>query len=294
MLCIKSGGLFTNIALYYVQNGFYSLEKTFGPFSIGGDQFTEVLIDYIAQEFFRKYKLDINESKRARAKARTTAENCKNILTTLPNTQIYIDSLMDGVDFNTQITRARYEMLIQPILSEFTKILGNCSFGDIDLSHVILLGGNMKIPVLQETIKGMFKSSKVHFNLHSPDEIAAIGCSMHSTNLDEDHLTDSSETYEGLNANLYLWHNNNVGEKKLLLPIGAPVPHIQEIEIEADKENVSAEEEQLFNLEIDCVKENKSNIVPIYVKRPNLKENKFSLNVKIDKNERGLQVHLNV
>lgn len=128
VLCIKSGGLFTSIALYYVQNGFYSLEKTFGPFSIGGDQFTEVLIDYIAQEFFRKYKLDINESKRARAKARTAAENCKNILTTLPNTQIYIDSLMDGVDFNVQITRARYEMLIQPKLVQFTKILANCSF----------------------------------------------------------------------------------------------------------------------------------------------------------------------
>lgn len=293
MLCIKSGGLFTSIALYYVQNGFYSLEKTFGPFSIGGDQFTEVLIDYIAQEFFRKYKLDINESKRARAKARTAAENCKNILTTLPNTQLYIDSLMDGVDFNVQITRARYEMLIQPILVEFTKMLANCAFQDIDLSHVILLGGNLKIPVLQETIKGFFKASKVHFNLHSPDEIAAIGCCLHSSNLDADNLNDSSEPYEGLNANIYLWHNNNVDEKKLILPIGTPVPHIQEIEIEADKEDITAEE-QLFNLEINCVKENKVNVLPIYVKRPNLNENKFSLNVKIDKNERGLQVHLDV
>lgn len=293
MLCIKSGGLFTSIALYYVQNGFYSLEKTFGPFSIGGDQFTEVLIDYIAQEFFRKYKLDINESKRARAKARTAAENCKNILTTVPNTQLYIDSLMDGVDFNVQITRARYEMLIQPILVEFTKILSTCAFQEIDLSHVIVLGGNMKIPVLQETIKGFFKTSKVHFNLHSPDEIAAIGCSLHSANLDGDNLNDSSEPYEGLNANLYLWHNNNVVEKKLILPIGTPIPHFQEIEIEADKEDVTAEE-QLFNLEINCVRENKSNVLPIYVKRPNLNENKFSLNLKVDKTERGLQVHLDV
>lgn len=198
---------------------------------------------------------------------------------------------MDGVDFNVQITRARYEMLIQPILAEFTKILTNSAFEDIELSDVILLGGNMKVPVLQESIKGIFKKSKVHFNLHSPDEIAAIGCSLHSTNVDGDHLNDSSEPYEGLNANLYIWHNNNVDEKKLILPIGTPVPHIQEIEVEADKDNVTAEE-QLFNLEINCVREQKSNVLPIYVKRPNLNENKFSLNVKIDKNEHGIQVHL--
>lgn len=58
-------------------------------------------------------------------KIRIAADNCKHTLTTLPSTQIYIDSLMDGVDFNIQMSRARFESIIQPVINEFVTILTN-------------------------------------------------------------------------------------------------------------------------------------------------------------------------
>ena len=76
---------------------------------IGGDQITEILIDMIAQEFIRKYKADPRETKRGKMKLKFNAENVKHVLSTLDNANCHIESLHEGIDFNANVSRSRFD-----------------------------------------------------------------------------------------------------------------------------------------------------------------------------------------
>ncbi|KAH8379425.1 hypothetical protein KR009_004898 [Drosophila setifemur] len=232
VLAIKCGGLYSDFAFYAVQNGLFVQLATFGPFPIGGRQFTEALVQFICEEFRRKYKLDPHESRRSLAKIRTAAANCKHILTTMPSTQLYIDSLMDGVDFNNQMSRARFESLIQPVINNLIQQLSECveqaqkeqpSLSSID--DIVLLGATMQIPKLQSALAARFPDAKLH-NSHSADEVVAIGCALQATCLLEPleqqlHKDDNCILAED---DLYIWHGNDEANAKLVLGRGSVLP----------------------------------------------------------------------
>ena len=69
-----------------------------------------MLVQFLGREFYQKYKVDIAEiGKRGRAKLAAAAENCKHILSTLDTSSCYVESLYDGMDFSTSVTRARFD-----------------------------------------------------------------------------------------------------------------------------------------------------------------------------------------
>lgn len=246
VLCIKSGGLLTSVSLFNIENGLISLVGSAGPYYIGGKQFTDVLKDFICTEFSKKYKLDPNESRRSIAKVQTAAEDCKHILTTLPSTQIYIDSLMDGVDFNIQMSRARYEMLIQPVLNEFMSTLNQAVESILSrldsqptesfIDEIVIAGGTMKIPKIQSTISARYPDAKLN-STHPPDEVVAMGCATQTLFIDPDKVdidtrTESDAKCSCIQDDIYLWHNSNKSKQQLVFEKGSLLPSETVIEIE--------------------------------------------------------------
>ncbi|XP_023174037.2 heat shock 70 kDa protein 14 [Drosophila hydei] len=232
VLTIKCGGLYSDFALYAVHNGYFIELATFGPFAIGGRQFTDALVQFICEEFKRKYKLDPHESRRSLAKIRTAAANCKHILTTLPSTQLYIDSLMDGVDYNAQMSRARFESLIQPVINGLIQQLSDCveraqqqhpELKRID--DIVLLGATMQIPKLQAAVAARYPEAKLH-NSHSTDEVVAIGCARQALFLLDPRQAQLQKADDCVlvEDDLYIWHGNDETNAKLLLSKGSILP----------------------------------------------------------------------
>ncbi|XP_017028601.1 heat shock 70 kDa protein 14 [Drosophila kikkawai] len=301
VLTIKCGGLYSDFAFYAVQNGLFVQLATFGPFPIGGRQFTEALVQFICEEFRRKYKLDPHESRRSLAKIRTAAANCKHILTTLPSTQLYIDSLMDGVDFNAQMSRARFESLIQPVINNLIQQLGECVEqaqkehpGLSSIDDIVLLGATMQIPKLQAAVGARFPDAKLH-NSHSADEVVAIGCALQAVCLldpleQQLHKEDDCVVAED---DLYIWHGNDEANAKLVLGRGSVLPakirislpqsnegqgdngdnaaanfklRAGESEILASLPDSTTPEDGLYQLEVEVDiddKDNQGNVVPL-------------------------------
>lgn len=117
---VRLGGLSTDLTIMSVQNGLYSVIDSLHLSQLGGNILTQALTEYLATEFFNKYKLDPRESRRAMVKLNEVAENVKHILSTMPSAQVFVESLMDGIDWNQQITRARFENIIKsklPLIS---------------------------------------------------------------------------------------------------------------------------------------------------------------------------------
>ena len=229
VLTVKCGGLFSHFALYEVKHGLYTKVECFGPFSIGGQQFTEALVKFICEEFQRKYKLDPHESRRSLAKIRTAAANCKHILTTLPSTQLYIDSLMDGVDFNTQMSRARFESLIQPVINSFMQILNECVEKALKqhpeikkLDNIVLLGATTQIPKLQSAISNKYPEVEINSSI-SADEVVAVGCARQTLFLQdsEKQVLEESEECDCAAQEVTIWHGSaedDENAQKLLNP----------------------------------------------------------------------------
>lgn len=121
VLVVRLGGLTTDLTIMSVRDGLYSVIDSKHLPQLGGNIITQVLSEYLAQEFCSKYKLDPRESRRTMVKLNESAENVKHILSSMPSAHVFIESLMDGIDFQSNISRARFEMIIASKLSTFVR-----------------------------------------------------------------------------------------------------------------------------------------------------------------------------
>lgn len=255
VLTVKCGGLYSHFALYEVKHGLYTKIECYGPFPIGGQQFTEELVKFICEEFQRKYKLDCHESRRSLAKIRTAAANCKHILTTLPSTQLYIDSLMDGVDFNTQMSRARFESLIQPVINSFMQTMNECVEKALSklpevkkLDNIVLLGATTQIPKLQSAITGRYPDVEINCSI-SADEVVAVGCARQTLFLEdsEKQVLEASEECDCVAEEVTIWHGSaedDENAQKLLNP-GDVLPKTVVLNIKLKESSIDSEVFQL-------------------------------------------------
>lgn len=176
VLIYRLGGSTCDVTIAKVSNGFVSIEKSVTRSDLGGQCLTRDLADYIAQEFRQKWKLDPHESKRAMAKLLNHADNCKHVLSTLNSAHVFIESLLDGVDWSQNVSRARFENIISSKISAYIEPAQNLIEGfDGKISKIVLCGGSLKIPKLQSAIAALIPDSEVLSGIN-PDEVIALGC----------------------------------------------------------------------------------------------------------------------
>merc|ERR1719215_1810261 len=111
VLIFDLGGGPFDVSVLSIDDGIFEVKSTAGDTHLGGEDFDNRLVNHFTQEFKRKHKKDISGSKRAVRRLRTACERAKRTLSSSTQAAIEIDSLFEGVDFYTSITRARFEEL---------------------------------------------------------------------------------------------------------------------------------------------------------------------------------------
>lgn len=206
-LVYRLGGSSCDVSIMKVSGGFISVEKNVFRSDLGGHSLTKDLANYIAQEVKQKWKLDPQESKRAMAKLMNHSENCKHILSTLNSAHVFVESLMDGVDWSQNVSRARFENIIASKISAFTEPAQQIieSF-DGKISKIVLCGGSMKIPKLQSAIASLLPEAEILSGIN-PDEVIAMGCAREAGmlfDIPEFNLHDVNTEVEFLGKDIYL------------------------------------------------------------------------------------------
>uniref|UniRef100_A0A8W8MSB4 Heat shock cognate 71 kDa protein n=1 Tax=Magallana gigas TaxID=29159 RepID=A0A8W8MSB4_MAGGI len=111
VLIFDLGGGTFDVSILTIEDGIFEVKSTSGDTHLGGEDFDNRMVNHFIQEFKRKHKKDISENKRAVRRLRTACERAKRTLSSSSQASIEIDSLFEGIDFYTSITRARFEEL---------------------------------------------------------------------------------------------------------------------------------------------------------------------------------------
>lgn len=145
------------------------------------------MVDYFVEEFKRKFKKDLSKSDRALRRLRTACERAKRNLSASSQTSIEVDSLYDGEDFYTSITRAKFENLCDHLFKRtmhpVEQVLRDAKVSKNEIHEVVLVGGSTRIPKIQHLLKEYFGGKELCKNIN-PDECVAYGAAVQGAILD--------------------------------------------------------------------------------------------------------------
>ena len=154
---------------------------TAGDTHLGGEDFDSRLVNYFITEFKRKNKKDITGNNRALRRLRTACERAKRTLSSSTNASIEIDSLYEGIDFYSSITRAKFESLCDDLfrgcLKPVDKVIVDSKIDKSKVDEIVLVGGSTRIPRIQTLLSDYFNGKELCKNIN-PDEAVAYGAAV--------------------------------------------------------------------------------------------------------------------
>ena len=174
------GGTF-DVSLLHIQGGVFTVKATAGDTHLGGQDFDTTLLEHFKKEFQRKTKKDISKDPRALRRLRTACERAKRTLSNGTQATVEIDSLFEGEDFNSNITRARFEELNAKVFSgtlqPVEQVLKDASLDKGKVDEIVLVGGSTRIPRIQKLLSEFFNGKKLEKSIN-PDEAVAYGAAV--------------------------------------------------------------------------------------------------------------------
>ena len=123
VLIFDLGGGTFDVSLLTIEEGIFEVKATAGDTHLGGEDFDNRMVDFFLQDFKRRHRKDMSQNQRSLRRLRTACERAKRTLSSSTQAHIEIDSLFDGIDFNSTITRARFEDLCMDF---FKKCMDPC------------------------------------------------------------------------------------------------------------------------------------------------------------------------
>jgi L1 cell adhesion molecule like protein len=164
------------------------VKATAGNTHLGGEDFDNRMVNYFVEEFKKKNKVDITGNSRALRRLRTACERAKRTLSFTSFTTIEIDSLFQGIDFFTSITRAKFEEINMDLFNECLKTVDSClvdaKMDKSSIHDVVLVGGSSRIPKVQQLLQEFFEGKELCQSIH-PDEAVAFGAAVQAAILSE-------------------------------------------------------------------------------------------------------------
>jgi len=157
------------------------VKATAGDTHLGGEDFTNRLLDYCIEDFLRKNKgKDIRSNQRAISRLQTECDTAKRTLSSATQARIEVDSVLDGIDFSCTISRAKFEELNQDLfkksMDSVERVLSDGKTAKSDVNEVVLIGGSTRIPKVQKLIQDHFK--KEPCKAINADEAVAYGAAV--------------------------------------------------------------------------------------------------------------------
>jgi heat shock protein 1/8 len=182
------GGGTHDISTLSLDGGVFEVKSTCGNSHLGGEDFDNRLIDFCLDEFKKKHKIDLStidkeRMKKMKARLHIAVEKAKRLLSTSTSASVDIDSLYDGIDFSTSITRARFETLCSDLfkatIDPLDQAMKDSKMSKADINDVVLVGGSTRVPKVQELLANYFGISvdKLCKSIN-PDEAVAYGAAV--------------------------------------------------------------------------------------------------------------------
>jgi len=189
VLIFDLGGGTFDVSILTIDDGIFEVKSTAGDTHLGGEDFDNRMVNHHINEFKRKFKKDISNNKRAVRRLRTACERAKRTLSSSTQASIEIDSLFEGIDFYTTITRARFEELCADLfrgtLEPVEKSLRDAKLDKSAIHDIVLVGGSTRIPKIQKLLQDYFSGKELNKSIN-PDEAVAYGAAVQAAILHGD------------------------------------------------------------------------------------------------------------
>ncbi len=181
ILIFDCGGGTFDVSLLTLDDGVFEVKATGGNGHLGGEDFDNRLLNFCVEEFKKKTKVDITGNARAMRRLKTACERAKRTLSTATTTGIEVDALADGKDFNTTITRARFEELCGDIfrktMEPVEQVLRDAKKSKSEIHDIVLVGGSTRVPKIQQLLSDFFNGKELCKSIN-PDEAVAYGAAV--------------------------------------------------------------------------------------------------------------------
>lgn len=182
------GGTF-DCSLLNLDNDVFEVRATAGNSHLGGEDLDGRLVSYFVAEFKKKNGKDLSGNNRAVRRLRSACERAKRTLSSSQTASIEIESLFEGIDFFTQITRAKFEDLcidlFRKTIEPVDRVLKDAKMSKSEVDEVVLVGGSTRIPKVQQILKEYFNGKEPLKSLN-PDEAVAYGAAVQAAVLSSD------------------------------------------------------------------------------------------------------------
>jgi len=189
VLIFDLGGGTFDVSILTIEEGIFEVKATAGDTHLGGEDFDNRMVDHFVNEFKRKHKKDIKGNKRALRRLRTACERAKRTLSASAQANIEIDSLFEGIDFYTSITRARFEELCSDLFKSTVdpveKAMRDAKMDKSSIDDIVLVGGSTRIPKVQKLLQDFFNGKELNRSIN-PDEAIAYGATVQAAILTGD------------------------------------------------------------------------------------------------------------
>jgi len=185
-----------DVSVITIDDSVFEVKATGGNNMLGGEDFDTRMVEYFTEEFKRKHKKDISDNPRSLRRLRTACESAKRTLSSSTVANIEIDSLYEGIDFATTITRAKFESLCEDIfkrtMAPVDQVLADAKLSKSQIHDIVLVGGSTRIPKIQQLLSEYFNGKELCKSIN-PDEAVAAGAAIQAAILSgsqDSNITD--------------------------------------------------------------------------------------------------------
>jgi len=189
VLIFDLGGGTFDVSILSIDDGIFEVKATNGDTHLGGEDFDNRLVEHFVKEFSRKHKKDIGKNKRSMRRLRTACEKAKRTLSSANQASVEIDSLFEGIDMYSNITRARFDELCSDLfkstMEPVEKALRDSKTEKGTIDDVVLVGGSTRIPKVKTLLQNFFNGKEL-CNSVNPDEAVAFGAAIQAAILTGD------------------------------------------------------------------------------------------------------------
>jgi len=181
ILIFDLGGGTFDVSLLAIEEGIFEVKATNGHTHLGGEDFDNKLVDFCLTDFKKKSGIDITKNARALRRLRTQCEKAKRILSSAHTAPIECETLAEGEDYNTNISRAKFEELCMDLFRKcmppVENVLKDSGVGKGQIHEIVLVGGSTRIPKVQSMLSDFFNGKTLNKGIN-PDEAVAYGAAV--------------------------------------------------------------------------------------------------------------------
>ena len=181
VLIFDFGGGTHDVTLLTLEDGLFQVRATSGNSFLGGEDLDNRIVNWCVEDFKRRYNKDISSSAKSLRRLRTACERAKRTLSSTAQATIEIDSLFDGIDYNTTLSRARFEELCQDLfrktMDPVENVLKDSKMDKSQINEIVIVGGSSRIPKIKSMLSDFFNGKKLNESVN-PDEAVAYGAAV--------------------------------------------------------------------------------------------------------------------